>query len=199
VFLFAVVRDVQANVLAGAHGGSQPPQPCRFYSLSCETYRRTRSTLRTGSSWWWRWMFLFAVVRDVQANAAPFCPCASPAAVSIRCRARRTGERAGRGRKRGPVLFLFAVVRDVQANRDPDYRLPRGRRRVSIRCRARRTGEPAMADQVGLRRCFYSLSCETYRRTCRFPSQHQPGIAFLFAVVRDVQANREPDARSYPA
>ena len=141
-----------------------------FYSLSCETYRRTGYVVgsrRSGHS------FLFAVVRDVQANLADVKAKYGEKVVSIRCRARRTGERPRRrppGR-RCPRRF-YSLSCETYRRTWPSYD-SRDYLEVSIRCRARRTGEPVR-------------TIHTYRRHGRF----------LFAVVRDVQANRRPQQRT---
>ena len=88
--------------------------------------------------------------------------------VSIRCRARRTAERAGD--VQGDSIcdeFLFAVVRDVQRN-------------------------SSTTTSTSPTSRFYSLSCETYSGTT-WGARPRVSSLFLFAVVRDVQRN-PPDA-----
>ncbi len=145
-----------------------------FYSLSCETYSGTTSTTTTTSP---TTCFLFAVVRDVQRNGVVSTPVTRLADVSIRCRARRTAERAGDPAhlESGPTPnpFLFAVVRDVQRN--PESTSPAASTTVSIRCRARRTAELGAIVRSSTKASgFYSLSCETYSGTSATESGRSP-------------------------
>jgi len=120
---------------------SSTRQPSRFYSLSCETYGGTSLKVVDTEG---AFMFLFAVVRDVQRNGHMACH-----------------------EHRRDLRFLFAVVRDVQRNHAGYPGREPGLDDVSIRCRARRTAEPpGQAGRAGSHSSrFYSLSCETYSGT----------------------------------
>ena len=136
-----------------------------FYSLSCETYSgtgRPSTVCRPTCSG-----FLFAVVRDVQRNAARGKPWSRSRKrfYSLSCET-YSGTAPYICDAAGAIEFLFAVVRDVQRNYDKLY--PYGVRIES----------------------FYSLSCETYSGTCPACGATVRSITrFLFAVVRDVQRN----------
>ena len=109
-----------------------------FYSLSCETYSGTTPRAKPCAN---AWMFLFAVVRDVQRNLGGRS--AHPRVhgfYSLSCET-YSGTSSTRTSTTPRASFLFAVVRDVQRNF------------TSLRLR------PARAP------CFYSLSCETYSGT----------------------------------
>ena len=133
-FLFAVVRDVQRNIIGLVVFWLYV---LCFYSLSCETYSGTAC-----NNWAWQPDPVSIRCRARRtAEPSPSWPrCSSQAGrfYSLSCET-YSGTRFSRIEEaRRRRRFLFAVVRDVQRNSAYHHG---SAYHVSIRCRARRTAE----------------------------------------------------------
>ena len=158
--------------------------------------------------------FLFAVVRDVQRNNNhPHTITIDVAAVSIRCRARRTAEpcrssrssplvapvsircRARRTAELGPYACrggpcVVSIRCRARRTAEPPVDVAGRAALVSIRCRARRTGNRWIEAAHGMPSGFYSLSCETYSGTSH--------MMFLAQSTVSIRCRARRTAEPYP-